>query len=354
MPDERDARAEERYNGTDKRYSRQTILPGVGEAGQAKLAAARVLVVGCGGLGAPAAVYLAGAGVGELTLVDGDTVSLSNLHRQVIYRTDAIGPKARLLAQHCTELNPGTRVRAHVTFVDVANVKALVEPATLVLDCTDHPATKHLLADACYLLQTPLVYAAAQRFCGYLALFPNAGPDAVHLRDLYPEPDPSLPDCAATGVLPTAVGTVALLQANAALCYLLGIGAPPVDTLLTYDALTNRQHRLAIRKTYPRPIVEPWTEKASPRALMETTTADFSHYDAVFSLLDERREPDLPAGVTRITNRNPLGQCLQKMTPGGAYLLYCQTGTRSLVLAGQIRKAQPEILAFSLRGGVPG
>lgn len=333
---------------SDKRYSRQTILPGVGEEGQAKLSAASVLIVGCGGLGAPAAAYLAGAGVGEITLVDGDNVAVSNLHRQVIYRTADTGPKARLLAEHCSQLNPCTRVRALVTFLDATNVKALVEAATLVLDCTDHPETKHLLADACHLLQTPLVYAAAQRFSGYLALFPNSGPDDVHLRDLYPGPDPKLPDCATTGILPTAVGTVALLQANAALCYLLGIGEPPVNTLLTYDALTNRQLRLAIRKTYAKEIKSPWMKPTPTRAEMETTNADFSSYDAVFTLLDERREPDLPDGVTRITPRNPLGQCLEKMEPGGRYLLYCQTGMRSLILTGQVRKADPDIEVYSL------
>ncbi|MEM6769980.1 MAG: HesA/MoeB/ThiF family protein [Bacteroidota bacterium] len=341
-----------------KRYSRQVILPGVGEAGQARLAAAHVLVVGCGGLGSPAAVYLAGAGIGTLTLVDGDTVNLSNLHRQVFFRTEEAGPKARLLAQHCRQLNPGTRVRAHESFLDANNVKALVEAADLVLDCTDDATTKHLLNDACVLLHTPLVYAAAQTFEGYLALFPNAPstsfgdhPGSVKLRDLFPNPDPALPDCATTGVLPTAVGTVALLQANAALCFLLGIGEPPVNTLLTFNALTNRQHRLKIRKTYQQPIVPPWAQTRPSRAALETTNDNFADYDQVFSMLTEDREPDLPTGVIRLTRRNPFGQCMEQMQPGGSYLLYCNSGKLSLVLAAQIRKANPEIEAVSLRGG---
>lgn len=335
---------------SDKRYSRQTILPGVGEAGQARLAAAHVLIVGCGGLGGPAAAYLAGAGVGTLTLVDGDEVSVSNLHRQVFFRTGDAGPKARLLAQHCQQLNPGTRVRAHETYLGAANVKTLVTAATIVLDCTDDAATKHLLNDACVLLQTPLVYAAAQIFEGYLALFPNQ-PNGAHLRDVFPEPDPSLPDCATTGVLSTAVGTVALMQANAALCFLLGIGEPPIDTLLTYNALTNRQHRLKIRKTYPKSILPPWQSTQPMRVNLETSNANFTDYDQVFSMLDEIREPDLPAGVVRVTKRNPFGQCVEQMQPGGTYLLYCNSGKLSLVLAAQLQKAHPDIKVRSLRGG---
>lgn len=336
---------------SDKRYIRQTILPGVGEAGQARLAAAHVVIVGCGGLGGPAAAYLAGAGVGQLTLVDGDEVSLSNLHRQVFFRTGDAGPKARLLAEHCLALNPGTRVRAQVAYLDATNVKPLVESADIILDCTDDATTKHLLNDACFLLETPLVYAAAQTFEGYLALFPNQ-PGGIHLRDVFPEPDPTLPDCATTGVLPTAVGTVALMQANAALCYLLGIGEPPIDTLLTYNALTNRQHRLKIRKTYQGEILKPWKSTQPMRANLETTNANFADYDKVFSMLDDTREPDLPEGVIRLTKRNPFGQCLEQMEPGGTYLLYCNSGKLSLVLAAQLQKENPEIKALSLAGGL--
>lgn len=336
---------------SNKRYIRQTILPGVGAAGQARLAAAHVLIVGCGGLGGPAAAYLAGAGVGQLTLVDGDQVAESNLHRQVFFRTGDAGPKARLLAEHCLALNPGTRVRAHTTFLDVRNVKALVSSADLVLDCTDDAATKHLLNDACVLLRTPLVHAAAQTFQGYIALFPNQA-EGVNLRDLFAEPDPTLPDCATSGVLPTAVGTVALLQANAALCYLLDIGEPPINTLLTYNVLTNRQHRLQIRKTYTKALTPPWKQNQPMRTTLETTNVDFSAYDQVFSMLDEVREPDLPEGVVRLTKRNPFGQCLEQMEPGGNYLLYCNSGKLSLVLAAQLQKADPTIKALSLQGGL--
>ncbi|NJC24966.1 HesA/MoeB/ThiF family protein [Neolewinella antarctica] len=332
------------------RYARQIVLPGVGEAGQAKLSATSVLIVGCGGLGNPAAVYLTGAGIGELTLVDGDKPTVSNLHRQVFFREGETDTKADALATHCRSLNPGTRVRAVNEYLEVGNVKALVQAADIVLDCTDDAVTKHLLSDACHLLRKPLVYAAAQVFEGYLALFPNDTAKSIHLRDLFPEPDPTLPDCATTGVLNTAVGTIGMLQANAALTFLLGIGTPPIDTLLTYNLLDNRQHRLKIKKQYDKVILPPWGVGGEKRASLETDDFELARYDLVFTMLDEQREPEPAADVIRLTKRNPYGQCVERMTPEGEYLIYCNSGKLSLMLASQLQKAG--FAALSLRGGL--
>lgn len=337
------------------RYLRQTILPEIGASGQQKLTDSHVLIIGCGGLGGPVAAYLAGAGVGTLTLTDGDEPEETNLHRQVFFQTDAKGNKAALLAGHCLKLNPGTCVRAHESYLEAQNVRGLVTDADLVIECTDHAPTKHLVSDACHLLGKPLVYAAVHKYEGYVALFPNESLDDLHLRDLFPEPDPNVPDCANVGVLPTAVGIVALLQANAALCFLLGIGDPPVRKLLTYNALDNSQHRLTLRKSYRKPILPPWRSVRPARSELETdaTLADFPSYDLVFSMLDEQREPELPEGVVRLTKRNPFGQCLERMNAGGNYLIYCNSGKLSLMLAAQIRKHDPAIRAVSLRTGKP-
>ena len=335
------------------RYQRQTVLPGVGAGGQDRLRAARVVIVGCGGLGGPAAAYLAGAGVGELVLVDGDRPHVSNLHRQVFFATGDGRPKAELLAEHCRQLNPEITVTARPTYLGAASLWDTLTGATLVLDCTDDAATKHLISDACHLLRLPLVYAAAQGFDGYVALFANDGPAALHLRDLYPAPDPNLPDCATAGVLPTAVGTVALLQANAALCFLLAIGEPPVGRLLTYSALTNRQLTIKLTKTYPGPPPAPWATPRPGRTELEVAEDSLTPpgYAGIFSMLTEAREPELPAGVVRLTQRDPLGQCLKRMEDGKRYLLYCNSGKLSLVLAAQIRKARPGVGAVSLAGG---
>ncbi|TXF90734.1 HesA/MoeB/ThiF family protein [Neolewinella aurantiaca] len=337
------------------RYQRQTVLPEVGEAGQQKLATSHVLIIGCGGLGGPVAAYLAGAGVGTLTLVDGDSPEESNLHRQVFFRTGATDNKAKLLAEHCSLLNPGTRVRAHESYLEAGNAKALIEAADLVVECSDHALTKHLVSDACHLLGKPLVYAAVHKYEGYLAVFPNEDRDDLHLRDLFPAPDPTLPDCATVGALPTAVGLIAMMQANAALCYLLQIGTPPVRQLLTYNALDNHQHRLKLKKNYTQTVPEPWKKAPLTRAELETdaTLADLADYDLVFSMLDEQREPELPEGVIRLTKRNPFGQCLERMEAGGKYLIYCNSGKLSLMLASQIRKHDASIEALSLRTGKP-
>ena len=333
-----------------RRYARQLVLPGVNESGQLQLAATHALVVGCGGLGTPVAAYLTGAGVGTITLVDGDQPAVSNLHRQVLYQEGEARPKAVALAERCSSLNPGTSVLAQTTYLGTDNVKNLVESADIVLDCTDDAATKHLLSDACHLLRKPLVYAAAQVYEGYLAVFDNQDAYSVHLRDLFPEPDPTLPDCATTGVLGTAVGIIGMLQANAALCYLLGIGSPPVGKLLTYNALTNAQHRVSIRKTYTHAIAAPWRNLATTRAALEAETFKPEDYDLVFSMLDEAREPELVTEAIRISKRNPYGQCVERMNQDGKYLLYCNSGKLSLMLASQLRKAGYEV--YSLAGGL--
>ena len=333
-----------------KRYARQIVLPGVGPEGQETLLASKVVIVGCGGLGNPAAAYLAGAGVGHLTLVDGDRPAVSNLHRQPFLAVSGDRSKAALLADHCRSLNPGTRVSAVSDYLGPNNVKDIVGGADLVLDGTDDATTKHLLSDACHLLGIPLVYAAAQGFEGYLALFANDGEDGVHLRDLYAEPDPTLPDCATTGVLGTAVGMIGLLQANAALCYLLGIGHPPIDQLLTYNALDNSQFRVSIRKTYRAGIAPPWRNLGTTRTALEAQDFTPTDYDLVFSMLDEIREPQLVTDAVRLTKRNPFGQCTDLMTETGKYLLYCNSGKLSLMLASQLRKAGYEV--YSLAGGL--
>ncbi|NJB85035.1 adenylyltransferase/sulfurtransferase [Lewinella marina] len=341
----------------EDRYARQTVLPEIGKEGQARLAAARVVIVGCGGLGSPAAAYLAGSGVGALRLVDGDRPESTNLHRQVFYADGAEGDKVTQLQAHLQRLNPSVKISAVAKHLTAANARALLTGAHLVLDCTDDARTKHLLNDACVHLGVPLLYAAAQGYSGYLALFENK-PGGINLRDLYPSPDPSLPDCATAGVLPTAVGVIALLQANAALCYLLEIGDPPIDRLLTYHALDNTQHRIKLQKTYQEEIPAPWatnngeTDRAALEVASDTLTPP--GYDGIFSMLSETREPELPAGVQRLDQRNPLGQCLEVMEEGGKYLLYCNSGKLSLVLAAQIKKERPGVEVVSLRGGIKG
>ena len=223
------------------RYSRQLLLPLVGEAGQLRLKAARVLVVGAGGLGSPVALYLAAAGVGTLGLVDDDRVDASNLHRQLLYGTADLGrPKLDAAAARLRDLNPHVAVELHPARLTAANARSLVAGHDLVVDGTDNFATRYAVNDACVALRVPNVYGSVHRFEGRVSVF--AAPGGPCYRCLYPAPPPDglVPSCAEAGVLGVLPGLVGTLQAAEALKLLLGAGEPLVGRLLVVDALTMR------------------------------------------------------------------------------------------------------------------
>jgi adenylyltransferase/sulfurtransferase len=223
-----------------ERYSRHLLLPEIGSRGQAKLKAARVLVIGAGGLGSPAALYLAASGVGRLGLVDCDRVDLSNLQRQVLYSSDDVGkPKALLARERLLALNPDIEVDAHVLELRAANIRALFAQYDLVLDGTDRIATRYLINDACVLLQKPLVSAAIHRFEGQAITYvPDRGPC---YRCLFPQPaEGMVPSCAEAGVLGVLPGVLGTLQATEAIKLIVAQGEPLIGRLLLYDALELR------------------------------------------------------------------------------------------------------------------
>ncbi|HTV70044.1 MAG TPA: molybdopterin-synthase adenylyltransferase MoeB [Rhizobiaceae bacterium] len=231
-----------------ERYARHIVLPEVGGPGQQKLKRARALVIGAGGLGAPVIQYLAAAGVGTIGVVDDDTVSLSNLQRQVIHSTDAVGiPKGESAANTVTRLNPHVTVEVHAIRLDAKNAAALVRAYDLVIDGSDNFDTRYAVADACEAEKKPLVHAAVGRFDGSLTvLIPHeTGPDGRQnpsYRDLFPEPPPRdmVPSCAEAGVIGALTGVVGTLQAMEAIKLITGIGEPLVGRLLLYDALGAR------------------------------------------------------------------------------------------------------------------
>ncbi len=225
-----------------ERYSRQMRLPGVGVAGQKKLEASRVLIVGAGGLGSPAAFYLAAAGVGHLRLVDDDVVDRSNLQRQILHTEARLGtPKVASARAALLALNPRTKVETFIERLHSRNVEALIRDCDAVFDGSDNFVTRYLLNDACVKLEKPLVYGAVQRFAGQVGVF-DAGRHRGRLpcyRCLFPEP-PSpqdAPNCAEAGVLGVLPGIVGLLQATETLKLLLGLGDSLAGRLLNYDAL---------------------------------------------------------------------------------------------------------------------
>jgi adenylyltransferase/sulfurtransferase len=231
-----------------ERYARHIVLADVGGPGQQKLKAARVLVVGAGGLGAPVIQYLAAAGVGTLGIVDDETVALSNLQRQVIHATEAIGSgKVESARQAVARINPHVAVEAHPVRLTAANVAALVGASDLVVDCSDNFATRYLVSDQCFHARKPLITGAVGQFDGSITTLKPylVGPDGrpnPTWRCLFPEapPDGLLPTCAEAGILGALVGVIGSLQALEAIKEIVGIGEGLVGRLLLYDARAAR------------------------------------------------------------------------------------------------------------------
>ncbi len=223
-----------------RRYARHLVLKGVGGEGQQKLKSAKVLVVGAGGLGSPVIAYLAAAGVGTIGVVDDDTVSLSNLQRQIVHRSDAQGlTKVESAQRFVAALNPFVELMPHVLRVNVGNVTSLVGGYDLVLDGTDNFGTRKLVAEACRNAWKPLVSGAVSMFDGQVTVFLPGGPQ---FADLYPQDpdDVDLPACELVGVLGAVTGVVGTLMAMEAIKLITGLGEPLVGRLLLYDGRAAR------------------------------------------------------------------------------------------------------------------
>ena len=232
------------------RYQRHLSLREIGAAGQEKLKAARVLIVGAGGLGSPAALYLAAAGCGTLGLVDCDRVDVSNLQRQVLFDTAGLGqPKAEAGHARLAALNPEIRVIAHALELKAVNVRALLADYDLVVDGSDRLSTRYLVNDACVLLGRPLVSAAIHRFEGQIMTYvPGRGPC---YRCLFPAAaDGVVANCAEAGVLGVLPGVLGTLQATEVLKLITGVGTPLVGRLLTYDALELRFQEFRVERRH--------------------------------------------------------------------------------------------------------
>ena len=238
-----------------RRYSRHLVMPEVGKEGQERLKAARVLVVGAGGLGSPAAMYLAAAGVGKLGVVEFDRVEESNLQRQVLYGQSDIGAsKVEVAKTRLQEVNPLIEVRTHETRIDSSNAMDLVSGYDLVVDGSDNFPTRYLINDACVLAGKPDVYGSILRFEGHLSVFwGNQGPC---YRCLFPEPPPPglVPSCAEGGVLGILPGVVGSLQASEALKLILGVGDVLIGRLVIYDALAPSFRELRLKKNPQCPV----------------------------------------------------------------------------------------------------
>jgi adenylyltransferase/sulfurtransferase len=354
------------------RYSRHLIMPEVGTEGQLKLKAAKVLLVGTGGLGAPLGLYLAAAGVGRIGLVDFDVVDFTNLQRQVIHGTSDVGrKKLDSAADRMREINPFVRIDKHEVALSSDNALGILRDYDIVVDGTDNFPTRYLVNDACVLLGKPNVYGSIFRFEGQATVFAYAGGPCY--RCLYPEPPPPglVPSCAEGGVLGILPGTIGLIQATETVKLILGIGEPLVGRLLLYDALAMRFRQLKLRKNPECPVCgeHPTVTKLidyqqfcgipqQPPAAVEgdidavEVKARIDRGDS-FVLIDVREPHEYQICRIPYAKLIPLGQLPQRVNELDRdieIVAHCKSGMRSAKAVDLLKKAGYR--ARNMKGGI--
>jgi molybdopterin/thiamine biosynthesis adenylyltransferase/rhodanese-related sulfurtransferase len=318
------------------RYARQTVLGEVGAAGQARLAASSVLVVGAGGLGCPVLQYLVGAGVGRLTVVDHDGVEESNLHRQPLYGMDDLGkPKAEAARDRLLRFNPEVAVEAVVARLTPQNAAALVARADVIIDAADSFAVTYMLSDVCQAAGKPLVSASVIALTGYVGAFCGGGPS---YRAVFPEVSIDGGTCATVGVLGTAVAMLGSLQAHLALHLLLGLEPSVLGRVTTFDA-----RKLSFGGFGFEGCPEP--ERAVPFIAPEEVAAD----DLVVDLRGVDEAPQPFAGGRRVPVDRVAALAAEPL-PAGRIVLCCRSGQRALMAADALREQGVANLALVALG----
>lgn len=352
------------------RYARHLSVREFGQAGQLALKAAKVLIIGAGGLGCPAAQYLAAAGVGKIGLVDFDTVDVSNLQRQILFGFSDVGlPKAEVAARRLRELNPLIEVVAITARLDESNAQELLADYDVVLDGTDNFPAKFLINDACYFAQKPLVFGSIYQFEGQVGIFNARMPDGSlgpNYRDLLPSPPPPelAPNCSEAGVLGVVPGMIGCAQACEAIKLICGLGEPLLGKVMTIDALDGSRSTLALRKSKANPLSGANPTILSLRAEAQACAADSGVLEmgieealarrGEIHLLDVR-EPHERQARSLGGQHAPLGELLPDQVERSnkpLVLAYCESGMRSAraqkILSGRLREAR----VFSLAGGL--
>ena len=367
-------------NDEVKRYSRHLIMPEVGVEGQEKLKKGSVLCIGAGGLGSPAALYLAAAGVGRIGIVDFDVVDFSNLQRQVIHGTPDVGrsklasAKDRLLA-----LNPHITIETYETALSSKNALELFKPYDVILDGTDNFPTRYLTNDACVILGKPNAYGSIFRFEGQASVFATKGGPCY--RCLYPEPPPPglVPSCAEGGVLGVLPGVVGTIQATEAIKLIMGIGEPLIGRFLIYDALRMKFRELKLKKDPDCPVcgTNPTVRElidyeqfcgvapAAPEVTVSAPTNSETETDVKelkrkidakedFFLLDVREPNEFQIGRIPGSTLIPLGEVPQRVNEiprDKEIVVHCKMGARSATAAAFLRQ-KGYTNVKNLKGGI--
>jgi adenylyltransferase/sulfurtransferase len=353
-----------------QRFSRHLLLPEVGEEGQRRLKNARILCVGAGGLGSPAALYLAAAGVGTIGIVDFDVVDFSNLQRQIIHGTNDVGRSKLVSArERIHELNPEVRVETIEAPFKAANAREIVESWDVVIDGTDNFAARYVVNDACVLYGKPNAWGSIFRFEGQASVF--AAPGGPCYRCLHPEPPPPglVPSCAEAGVLGVLPGIIGTIQATEALKLVLGVGEPLVGRFLMFDALKMRFREIRLAKDPDCPVcgsnptireLFDYNEYCTPAGASsseEMTAVELK------GLMDQGRAPTIvdvreafEADLCRIPGAKliPLGELprrLDELDPQSEIVVHCKMGSRS-ARAVAILREKGFVNARNLSGGI--
>lgn len=329
------------------RYNRQIILTEIGDSGQQKLSKTKVLIIGAGGLGTAILPYLAAAGVGEIGIVDHDDIEISNLHRQVIYKTSSIGKhKAEEAKVMITELNPLVKVNAITEKLSVKNAIDLFENYDIIVDATDNIAVKYLINDACLVTNKPMVYGSVFRFQGQVSVFNyKNGPN---YRCLYPDENSQSVSCDDAGVIGISVGIIGMLQANEVIKMILEIGEVLSGKILVYNILNNEQQKYDFEKnttvvmnkeTFQEKytIIENQAEEISAELILDKIDVD----EILF--LDVRNPDELPKINFKNRIQIPLVKLeseIAKLDSNQMIYVFCQSGIRSKMAVELLQKHQ--------------
>jgi sulfur-carrier protein adenylyltransferase/sulfurtransferase len=360
------------------RYSRQLMLPEVNADGQRRIRAARVLCIGAGGLGSPASLYLAAAGIGTLGLVDADRVDASNLQRQILYATDDIGkPKLEKARERLRQMNPGVEIVLHEARLTSANATEIIEPYDVVIDGSDNFPTRYLSNDVCVFARKPNIYGSVFRFEGQASVFaPHLGGPCY--RCLFPEPPPpgAAPSCAEAGVLGVLPGIIGLIQAIEALKLIIGAGETLAGRLLHFDALKMKFREFNLRRDPECPVcgdaptifapidyeqfcagpaADDWFAAPAgvPVISVRDLKAKMDNRDA-FMLIDVREPYEYEIAHIEGARLIPLGELeahLEELPRSGTLVFQCHSGGRSEYATRIVREAGFEN-AMNLEGGI--
>ena len=355
------------------RYARHLALPEVGPVGQKLLTEASILVVGAGGLGSPALLYLAAAGIGKIGVIDDDSVDLSNLQRQILHSTSAVGEAKVVSAKRrLSDLNPEITIEAYEERLGVDNALDLIGDFDLVIDGSDNFSTRYLINDACEILGKPWVFGSIHRFEGQVTTFNlDGGPN---YRDLFPEAPPTelAPNCAEAGVLGVLPGIIGSIQATEAIKIILGVGEPLSGRLLVIDALDMRMRSLSYSPNPSRATVTELsdytiecsnpanTDEGARREMLEINPVDYiervkqgwSPFLLDVRRMDEERIVSLEGTSLRIQH-NLVPQRVEEIPRDRDVVIYCRTGGRSAAVARfLIGSRSPEGHVYNLTGGI--